>query len=342
MNETKIPVLPDRAEKKLIRNYYNKGAAAAAIFVFLYFVIQSVTSFFDLSSVNRTLIEIINLLLTATLEIAAIAGGCYFTGQKFGDFFKNREGYNTGTVIKTYVTTQGLGYLGIFLGLIFVVIITLLGGKVDIPTQTQGLPPGASAVVTVHAVIIAPILEEILCRGVILGGIKKYNQTLALIVSSLTFGLIHGNAFQFAYATVMGLVLGTIALKCKSVIPTIFAHAGVNMTALCLQLVSKLTGMDKLDITQIDWKDPQSLIAFQRSIPQSFIIFSNLFSLFLFGMIIAAIIIAALHIKKFRTYCKKATTLGKTRGFPIFITSPLWIIVLLFLFCEVFVFPFVA
>jgi membrane protease YdiL (CAAX protease family) len=344
MNDKAIPIKPDRAEKKLIRSYYNKSATAVAIFVILFFMLKFFSGMIDFSAIDPTFAQAANLILITALEIAAIAGGCYFTGQNWKDFFKNREGYNSGTILKTYITTQGLGYLGIFAGLFFVLIISLFGGDVNIPTQTQDLGPGPSAVMVLQAIIFAPVLEEILCRGVILCGIKKYNQTLALVVSSVTFGLIHGNAFQFAYATIMGFVLGTIALKCRSVIPTIFAHAAVNSTAMSLQLMMKLSGMDEfdLDINKIDWTNPESLIAFEQSIPTSLIVFSNIIVLFVIGIIIAAIVIAALHIKKFRTYCPKATILGKTRGLPVFITSPAWIIVFVILIAEVFVMPFVA
>jgi membrane protease YdiL (CAAX protease family) len=343
MNETTISLTPDRAEKKLIRSYYNKGAAAAVIFVILYFMLQIFKGLFDLSVIDPVFAQAVNMLLVIALEVAAISGGCYFTGQNWKDFFKNREGYNIGTILKTYVTTQGLGYLGMCLAMIVVVIIAVFGGDAQMPTQTQNLTPGQSAIVAIHAIIVAPILEEFICRGVILNGIKKYNQTLALVVSSITFGLIHGNAFQFFFATVMGFVLGTIALKCKSIIPTIFAHAGVNMTAMALQLVSKLTGMDDfgIDISKVDWTNPESIIALQQSIPPSLIIISNLIMIFVMGIVAAAIIIAALHIKKFRTYCPRASKLGKTRGFPVFITSPAWIILFVILFAEAFVMPFV-
>ena len=58
--------------------------------------------------------------------------------------------------------------------------------------------------------VVPAFVEELLFRGVILGNLMPFGRDTAIILSALAFGLMHQNAGQFLYTTVMGLVLGYI------------------------------------------------------------------------------------------------------------------------------------
>ena len=64
-----------------------------------------------------------------------------------------------------------------------------------------------------YAGILAPITEEILFRGLIQRSVLSFGKKFAILVSSLTFGLFHGNLIQTPYAFVVGLVLGYVAAE---------------------------------------------------------------------------------------------------------------------------------
>jgi membrane protease YdiL (CAAX protease family) len=348
MNETStpvtpaIPVIPDKAEKKQIRAYYNKGAAVMLIFTLLHLIIQIFVSFIDTENVNPSFLQLINMLLMATIEIAAIAGGCFFTGLDWKSFFKSRDGYNGKSIFKAYITTQGLGYLGAFLGVIVITIMSLFGANVDVPLVTDTPDSASSAILAVYGILFAPSLEETLCRGVLLNGIKKYNKTLALIVSSLAFGLIHGNAHQFIYATVMGLVLGFVALKANSVIPSIFTHMGVNAMAFTFQILMTKTGYMEFAQKMTEMSDPQAFLTDPTSGLSSFMGLAIFLLTYIGAIIIAAVTLTIINRKKFRKYCPKANALGKSRGLPIFLTSPVWIIIIVYYLAVIFVLPFLG
>lgn len=73
--------------------------------------------------------------------------------------------------------------------------------------------------------ITGPILEEILFRGVILEGfLSRYKPGKAIFWSALLFGLFHMNPWQTIPAFFIGLVLGYIYLKTRSLLPVIFIH----------------------------------------------------------------------------------------------------------------------
>ncbi|KEJ01505.1 CPBP family intramembrane glutamic endopeptidase [Clostridium botulinum] len=74
-------------------------------------------------------------------------------------------------------------------------------------------------------IIVAPIFEEILMRGIILEGfLDNYKPATAIIISSIMFGAMHLNIFQFVNATIGGLFLGVIYYKTRSLVLSIVAH----------------------------------------------------------------------------------------------------------------------
>ena len=81
----------------------------------------------------------------------------------------------------------------------------------------------------VQIVIIAPVFEEIIYRGIILNGmLKKYSPKKAIIVSSLIFGLIHRNLPQGLNAFVLGLIIATVYYYTRSLYICMIMHAANN------------------------------------------------------------------------------------------------------------------
>ncbi len=82
-------------------------------------------------------------------------------------------------------------------------------------------------------VVVAPVTEELLFRGLILRGfLRNYSVRKSIIASALLFGALHLNPWQFVPATVIGLWLGWVYVKTRSLLPCIFAHALNNGLSL--------------------------------------------------------------------------------------------------------------
>lgn len=79
----------------------------------------------------------------------------------------------------------------------------LESGNVD----TQSVP------MYLYACLLGPVAEEILFRGLVLRSLQPYGKKFAILVSSLLFGLFHGNLMQAPFAFVVGLVMGYVALE---------------------------------------------------------------------------------------------------------------------------------
>lgn len=80
--------------------------------------------------------------------------------------------------------------------------------------------------------ILAPIMEEIIFRYGIFKQLKKKNVTIAIIISSICFGLMHMNIIQSGYAFLIGLVLAYIYNKTDNLSDPILIHIGVNLSSV--------------------------------------------------------------------------------------------------------------
>lgn len=92
---------------------------------------------------------------------------------------------------------------------------------------------GSSWVMLLAVMLVAPIGEELLFRGLILRYSGKCLPSWgAIIFQALIFGVYHGNIIQGVYAFFLGMVLGLLAYKFKSVIPGIILHMTINISLL--------------------------------------------------------------------------------------------------------------
>ena len=80
----------------------------------------------------------------------------------------------------------------------------------------------------VHAICVAPVLEEIIFRGVIMNNLKKYGIKTAIISNSILFGLSHYNIDMIIPAFFIGIVLSYVAYR-YSIKYSILMHILINM-----------------------------------------------------------------------------------------------------------------
>ncbi len=75
-------------------------------------------------------------------------------------------------------------------------------------------------------VIVAPIVEELIFRGIIMHGLmRNYSKFTAVFVSALMFALFHLNPWQFPATFVLGVVLGILMVRTRNIFLCILGHA---------------------------------------------------------------------------------------------------------------------
>ena len=94
--------------------------------------------------------------------------------------------------------------------------------------------------------ILAPILEEWLCRGLVLRGLVRNGKSpvLAIVVSAAFFAIIHGNMWQAIPAFIIGVLFGYVYYSTGSLKLTILMHFTNNFLSL---LMSRMDGIGEDD-----------------------------------------------------------------------------------------------
>lgn len=79
-------------------------------------------------------------------------------------------------------------------------------------------------------VVMIPIYEEIIFRGVIFNHLKEnYKIGTAIVVQALLFGIAHGNIVQGIYAFILGIVLALMYMYFNCIYSNIMLHRIFNL-----------------------------------------------------------------------------------------------------------------
>ncbi len=106
-------------------------------------------------------------------------------------------------------------------------VFTLLFGTEEIDRVLDSIAPSGfseAVVVLIFVSFAAPVAEEFIYRHLLLRSLRPLGDTPAIIVSALIFGLAHGNFDQFLYAFLIGIILGLLAVRYDSIIPSMVLH----------------------------------------------------------------------------------------------------------------------
>lgn len=160
------------------------------------------------------------------------------------------------------------------------------------------MPLWASVLMTA---VLAPIFEELIFRKLMMDRLLPFGEVSAILITALLFGLMHGNFYQFFYATAIGCVFGYTYVRSGKLWPSILMHMTVNlvcgvfpsyiMTLLdydaLLELATTLTD----DLTPLIEFVSQNLIG---------ILLLLLYDFILYGLAIAGIVLLIVHRRKIR------------------------------------------
>jgi uncharacterized protein len=184
---------------------------------------------------------------------------------------------------KTSVTTHNfvvadkrvLPYLLIItLGIIYGLIAPLIS-LIPIPEWFKKIlmtmSEGTGIFTFLMLVVAAPVLEELIFRGIILDGLlKKYRPVTAIVVSSVLFGFVHLNPWQFVTGFILGIFMGWVYYNTQSLTLTIFIHFVANFNAFFIRLFMDHT---------IESMDESLIESYGGIVPTVVIVLSALFAM---------------------------------------------------------------
>lgn len=143
---------------------------------------------------------------------------------------REKSGIGAGVFLLGFPALLGLMYGANLITLTVQALLGLGGGG-------EAADTGPVALVALQTVILAPVAEEWLFRGLMLGRLLPLGERKAVAVSALCFALSHGSGEQLLYALAGGAVLGYLAVRTGRIWPGMLLHAVANAVALVLPRV---------------------------------------------------------------------------------------------------------
>ncbi len=220
------------------------GIGKGMVYVLFYFLSQTVVTF--AYSIFYAVIEVINskgvidpdklteTVLGKSTEITVISGG--LTLLILILFFALRK-KNLCKEINCNVSPGLMGVGVVLLGISLNYVISLLISVLPIPEsilkqQEQAysyLGDGSLALEFIAVVICAPLVEEIVFRGLCFGSCRRVMPFwLSMIISAALFGVVHGTVIAFVYASILGALMACFYEISGSLWVPILLHVGFN------------------------------------------------------------------------------------------------------------------
>ncbi|MBQ8827414.1 MAG: CPBP family intramembrane metalloprotease [Oscillospiraceae bacterium] len=338
-----VTVKPDKEEKKLIRRQYLKAGAVIYLNIILFNIVLMLIVYLigglytgDMSSlkameqgVQKLFTDkpwadtLISCCVPIISETAAIIFGARLLKINFRRLF-TRDGFNGKELMMSGSICLGMQTLSAVIIVIGDMILKMFGFEsktVEIVATENSV--GATILLYFYACLLGPLLEELLYRGVLLQGMRKYNERFALIISALIFGLMHQNYQQFVLGFLVGLVLGAITLRSGSIVPAIIFHIILNTTSSLASLAMQAADYEAFTLSASGNITVDTIM----SAEPAFIIILLVNAVFRYGFMFAMIPLLIISIVKKRGV-RTPTPAGKTRGWPVLAQSLIWYLIL--------------
>ena len=170
-------------------------------------------------------------LLYAVVGLVVFGIWYYKAFVKKGDRVKFSQCFGVKSVVATVLVVVGFYFsINAVLTLISQLLPELMASYNEI-LELAGI--GTNPLVTlIYAVLLGPVLEELVFRGVIYSYLEKsgIRPTFIILITGIMFGFVHLNVVQGTYAAVLGFLFGFLRYKYRSIKLTIFAHILLNFT----------------------------------------------------------------------------------------------------------------
>lgn len=146
-----------------------------------------------------------------------------------------------GRLLQVYLVGLAGMYLANYATLLVMFLIGLVRGE-PVANPVDGIAEYPAVLGAVLGCVVAPVLEELVFRHLLLRRLRPYGEKFAMLASALAFGLFHGNFHQIFYAFMMGLVLAYVVLKTGCLWQAILLHAMANAVGTVIVPLMELMG----------------------------------------------------------------------------------------------------
>lgn len=127
-----------------------------------------------------------------------------------------------------------IGIISYPVTIFFSLIATLVvpNNLAEVVSDLMSLP---FIIMLVIMAVTPAITEEVTIRGIMLSGYKGMSRYKSALITGLIFGMMHLDAHQFMYASVLGFVLAMVVSVTNSIFAGCIVHFTMNATSLVIQ-----------------------------------------------------------------------------------------------------------
>lgn len=144
---------------------------------------------------------------------------------------------------ETNVTKVSVKYVPLSVGLGCSMMLVINFGLALLPESwlmsyaesSNLLVAGSPAAIIISTMIMAPLIEELIFRGLVISRLRKAVPAwAAIVITALLFGLMHGQILWTTYTFVLGVVFGIVAVKTDSIVSSILVHMTFNILGVVI------------------------------------------------------------------------------------------------------------
>lgn len=166
----------------------------------------------------------------AILAIVVFAAYCLFSRYNPKELFSVKC-VRAGETAKYVLLVLFCQQISVICTIILAMALGVVGLEVKGLNYILEHEPAVYAADIIGSVILAPIGEELIYRGVVLRCSAKVSQRFAIFFSAFIFGIMHSNPYQFVLGFLIGIPLAIVTIKTGSIIPAIICHMVNNLVA---------------------------------------------------------------------------------------------------------------
>lgn len=306
MPEENTAVVRDTAE---VTRDFKKTALKVGIFFLIVFVLRYIGTYV-ITGLTLALEETLPASTMYLVQLTASAMFLQVLPAVIGAFMFGWLGKG-GTGLKPHYrvpksNTRAIGNFpavygaGAVVNVITLIIAFFITRNVDITKRLNTLSPAlegdllSALYMFFMLVVVAPVFEEFVYRGVLMDALKPYGNGFAIFTTGIMFGIAHANFNQLFYTAIIGICLGYIANVTNSIFTTTILHAMVNGISGIMVLLMSTNGVQEFILHGSD-----------EAVPDGDMIWLAVFGIYMvsvFILMIVGFISAILKIKQIKRY----------------------------------------
>ncbi len=304
MELNKQPVLENEssADLKKIRKSYSRAELNHAIYSLIALVLTIIASIV-IQMVRGD--EQMSIVMQAMISFVIMYGVSFpvflLLSKRLPATPPENHSLSFGKILLLFFVSIGMMIVGNFIGILLnAVMLSLFHISTQDTTLQELVFSSQGILISLVAVLCAPIIEEILYRKILIDRTRRFGEKTAIILSGVMFGLFHGNFTQFFYAMFLGMLFACVYMRTGKIIYTIILHMMVNFWGSFMPLLT-LRGIDSSLMDSLMNGDTAQLI---QLIPQHIselipFLFCNVFLTYAMG-IVGIVLLFAYFLKRMR------------------------------------------